>query len=64
MYWNDDLPLLAFWSKAHSPYICIEPWMGCSDFVDDKINELGAKLGAKILKPGESYEIVYGIEFI
>ncbi|MGL4677368.1 MAG: aldose 1-epimerase family protein [Brevinema sp.] len=62
MEWNDDLPLLAFWSKAGSSFICIEPWNGWADSLEDTINELSQKKGMSLLAPHESQNIDYSIE--
>ena len=60
--WNDDLPLLAIWSKAGAPYVCIEPWCGWADNLDDTINELSSKKGMVLLAPNQVKEYNYTIE--
>ncbi|MGL5955565.1 MAG: aldose 1-epimerase family protein [Brevinema sp.] len=62
MEWNDDLPLLAFWSKAGSSFICIEPWSGWADSLKDETNELSQKKGMSLLAPNDSQKIEYNIE--
>lgn len=35
----ENFPLLGIWSTAsRSPFICIEPWVGHADFVDDSLH--------------------------
>lgn len=62
MTWTDDLPLLAFWSKANASYICIEPWAGWADSLDQEIGELSDKKGMINLNSQESKIISYAIE--
>lgn len=62
MIWNDDLPILAIWSKAGAPYVCIEPWCGLADNLSDTINELSQKVGMISLKPQNMKEISFSIE--
>ena len=62
MKWTDDLPILAIWSKAGAPYICIEPWCGIADCAEDTINELSQKRGMILLGVDESKDIAYEIE--
>lgn len=62
MNWNDDLPLLAIWSKAGAPYVCIEPWCGWADNHEDSINELSSKKGMVLLSPNQVKEYKYTIE--
>lgn len=40
----DGFPLLGIWSPhTRSPFVCIEPWFGHADFVDDSSNLLEKK---------------------
>ncbi len=62
MNWNDDLPLLAIWSKSGSSYVCIEPWCGWADNKEDTINELSTKKGMVLLASQQVKEYNYTID--
>ena len=55
-------PYLALWSKANSPFICIEPWMTTPDAV--KGTGVFRQKGDIILLPqGKEFECKYTVEF-
>ena len=55
-------PYLAIWSKPNAPFLCIEPWKNTADTV--KTNGIFTeKTDIIILKPNESYECKYTVEF-
>lgn len=55
-------PLVAFWTPPHksAPFICLEPWQGCSDFVDSD-GTFVTKPYAITLAPKESWCIGYEV---
>ena len=50
-----DAPHLGLWSKPGAPFVCIEPWLGTSDFVDSN-GELASKPDLLSLPPGDSFQ--------
>lgn len=64
MSWGDELPILAFWSKAGSSFVCIEPWCGWADQAEDTVNELSHKKGMLLLPPHQQKEFRYSIELL
>ena len=55
-------PYLAIWSKPNAPFLCIEPWKNTADTVKTS-GIFAEKTDIIILKPNESYECKYTIEF-
>ncbi len=48
----NDLPHLGIWGLKDSPYICIEPWQGCDDHLNqEKFDE---KFGIANLSAGST----------
>lgn len=47
-------PHLGLWSKPGAPFVCIEPWLGTSDFIDSN-GEFASKPDLASLKPGDSF---------
>jgi len=45
-----DFEFLGIWSEDSNKFICIEPWQGTDDFVEQK--NFNEKLGIVNLKPG------------
>jgi len=54
-------PYMGIWQKPGAPYICIEPWYGIADSVDETGN-LAEKKGIIKLNVGEKFECVHTIE--
>ena len=55
-------PYLGVWSKPNAPFICIEPWYSTAD----NIKSTGVfiqKQDIISLKPGETFECKYTVEF-
>lgn len=48
-------PHLGIWSKPGAPFVCIEPWLGTSDFVDAS-GEFAAKPDIKSIAPGATFK--------
>lgn len=47
-------PHLGIWSKPAASYVCIEPWLGTSDFVNSN-GELASKPDMLTLSPGDRF---------
>lgn len=47
----DQYPHLGLWALPNAPYICLEPWQGCDDYVDQ--TPFDKKFGIASLNPGE-----------
>jgi galactose mutarotase-like enzyme len=56
----DDFDYLGIWAKVGAPYVCIEPWLGCADTVDNKV-DFKSKEGIQKVKEGESKKVSYSI---
>jgi len=59
----NDFPSLGIWTKNKAPFICIEPWIGYADTIDNNGN-LEDKEGIQILGVNQSFETHYLIEII
>ena len=58
-----DFPDLGIWTPPNAPFICIEPWFGYSDTVD-QFGSLLNKEGIQILEPKATFHSTFGIEII
>ncbi len=60
-----QFPMLAFWTPPHknAPFICIEPWQGCSAF-DNESGEFTGKPHCILLPPGEEKSLGYWVEIL
>lgn len=47
----DDYPHLGLWALPNAPYICLEPWQGCDDYVDQ--SPFDQKFGIASLGAGQ-----------
>jgi len=47
-------PHLGIWSKPGAPFVCIEPWLGTSDFVNSN-GEFASKADIKTLAPDQTF---------
>ena len=54
---------LGIWAKPDGDFVCIEPWMGLSDFHDSD-QQFTSKEGIIELAPGETYEMSYDIKVL
>jgi galactose mutarotase-like enzyme len=59
----NDFPSLGIWTKSQAPFICIEPWIGYADTVENNGN-LEEKEGIKILSVNQTFETNYSIEIL
>ena len=55
-------PYLAIWSKPNAPFICIEPWYSTADNIKSS-GVFTQKQDIISLKPDESFECKYTVEF-
>ena len=55
-------PYLAIWSKPNAPFICIEPWYSIADNIKSS-GVFTQKQDIISLKPDESFECKYTVEF-
>ena len=59
----NDFPSLGIWTKSQAPFICIEPWIGYADTVENNGN-LEEKEGINILGVNQTFETNYLIEIL
>jgi len=59
----EDFPHLGIWTKNNAPFICIEPWLGYSDTIENSGN-LFEKEGIQILKSNDAFECQFSIEIL
>jgi galactose mutarotase-like enzyme len=55
-------PTLAIWAKPNAPYVCLEPWFGHADVIDQPINFID-KPGIIKLDPGNSFTASFSMRF-
>ncbi len=54
-----DAPFIALWSdKKTGNYVCIEPWFGVPDYLDNP-KDIMKKKEIRVLEPGQSFEYSY-----
>ncbi|WP_281239467.1 aldose 1-epimerase family protein [Flavobacterium praedii] len=58
-----DFPDLGIWTPPNAPFICIEPWFGYSDTVD-QFGSLLNKEGIQILEAKATFHSTFSIEII
>lgn len=60
----DDFPMLGIWTPNHidSPFICLEPWIGCADGPESN-QDFNTKRDLVKVNPNESKIIKYCIKF-
>jgi galactose mutarotase-like enzyme len=54
---------LGIWTKSQAPFICIEPWIGFADTIENNGN-LEEKEGIKILGINQTFQTNYFIEIL
>jgi galactose mutarotase-like enzyme len=59
----NDFPSLGIWTKSQAPFICIEPWIGYADTIENNGN-LEDKEGIQILGENKTFETNYLIEIL
>ena len=58
-----DFPNLGIWTVVNAPFLCIEPWFGYSDTLDE-YDDFSKKEGIQLLKKSETFESTYSIEIL
>jgi galactose mutarotase-like enzyme len=58
-----DFPDLGIWTPPNAPFICIEPWFGYSDTVD-QFGNIFEKEGVQILEANSTFHSVFSIVII
>jgi galactose mutarotase-like enzyme len=58
-----DFPDLGIWTPPNAPFICIEPWFGYSDTVD-QFGNIFEKEGIQILEANSTFHFAFSIEII
>ncbi len=51
---------LGLWTKADAPFICIEPWLGCSD-TEGEFKDIKQKEGIQSVEKGHVFESMFCI---
>ena len=59
----NDFPSLGIWTKSQAPFICIEPWIGYADTIENNGN-LEDKEGIQILGENQTFVTNYLIEIL
>jgi len=58
-----SFPHLGIWTKMNAPFLCIEPWFGYSDSIDNNGNIID-KEGIQILYPDQTFNAEFSIEIL
>lgn len=58
-----DFPNLGIWTIENAPFLCIEPWFGYSDNLDE-YDDFSKKEGIQLLEKMETFEANYNIEIL
>lgn len=58
-----SFPHLGIWTKMNAPFLCIEPWFGYSDSIDNNGNIMD-KEGIQILDPDQTFNTEFSIEIL
>jgi galactose mutarotase-like enzyme len=59
----ENFPSLGIWTKNQAPFICIEPWIGYADTIENNGN-IEDKEGIQILGVNQTFETNYLIEIL
>ena len=59
----NDFPSLGIWTKNQAPFICIEPWIGYADTIENNGN-IEDKEGIQIMGVNQIFETNYIIEIL
>jgi galactose mutarotase-like enzyme len=59
----EDFPNLGIWTKNNAPFICIEPWQGYSDTIENS-GDLFEKEGIQIVNANENFNCEFSIEIL
>ena len=58
-----DFPNLGIWTVVNAPFLCIEPWFGYSDTLNE-YDDFSKKEGIQLLEKKETFESNYSIEIL
>lgn len=58
-----DFPNLGIWTVVNAPFLCIEPWFGYSDTLNE-YDDFSKKEGIQLLETNEIFESNYSIEIL
>lgn len=58
-----DFPNLGIWTVVNAPFLCIEPWFGYSDTLDE-YDDFSKKEGIELLEKSKTFESNYSIEIL
>jgi len=58
-----DFPSLGIWTKSQAPFICIEPWLGYADTIENN-GKIEEKEGIQILGMNQTFKTNYSIEIL
>ncbi|QBN17384.1 aldose 1-epimerase family protein [Flavobacterium nackdongense] len=58
-----DFPNLGIWTMKDAPFLCIEPWFGYSDTLDE-YDDFSKKEGIQLLEQNQTFESNYSIEIL
>ncbi len=58
-----DFPNLGIWTVVNAPFLCIEPWFGYSDTLDE-YDDFLKKEGIQLLEKHETFESNFNIEIL
>lgn len=59
----NDFPNLGIWTVVNAPFLCIEPWFGYSDTLDEYA-DFSKKEGIQLLEKNETFKSNYSIEIL
>ena len=59
----EDFPSLGLWTKDQAPFICIEPWLGYSDTVENS-GDLFEKEGILVLDANQTFHSKFSITLL
>lgn len=59
----EDFPSLGIWTKENAPFICIEPWLGYSDTVENSGN-LFEKEGVLVLDAKQTFQAKFSLQIL
>ena len=58
-----DFPNLGIWTVVNAPFLCIEPWFGYSDTLNE-YDDFSKKEGIQLLEKKKTFESNYSIEIL
>ena len=59
----NDFPNLGIWTVVNAPFLCIEPWFGYSDTLEE-YDDFSKKEGIQLLEKNEIFKSNYNIEIL